>query len=89
MISAREAKRITDGASKKVLDDIDERVQTYAASGLYEYSTLYDLDQSVVDSVMNTLKECGYCVEAERIPSPTSRHRFRLTIKWNNPEETA
>ena len=85
MITANEAKRITDDAPNEYIEQIDAKIRESANSGTYECDYVLYANGSILNKVTSILKKCGYCVDSTSTIGADNSWRHILSIKWNEP----
>lgn len=88
MISAREAKKITADSVTTYLMDIEEGIKKNAALGKYSYEHLLDAEDDIVDNIQEKLEQLEFTVKTERTIGFDCIWRIKMTISWENNEET-
>ena len=89
MISAKEAKSISDAAPSEHLDNIDKKIRESAGKGMYGCDYVMYSDSTIVDSVKASLETVGFNVESGSEIGIDGRFRYRLCIKWDEPAESS
>lgn len=85
MITANEAKRITDDAPNEYIEQIDAKIRESAKRGAYECDYVLYADSSIMNNVKSRLESFGYCVESTSTVGIDNSWRYILSIKWNEP----
>jgi len=88
MISAHEAKKITTDSVSTYLIAIEEGIRKNAALGKYSYEHLLDAEDDIVDKVQEKLEKLGFAVTTERDFGFDCVWRAKMTVSWENDEET-
>ena len=82
MLDVKQALKISENSVDAIINALETGIRKNAELGKYEYSTILDADDSIIDVVEKTLRKSGYLVKTESTFGYDCMWRHRLHVCW-------